>query len=338
VANVRPAPREPLRWGIVGPGRIVRTQILPGLKRTGAGNAVACASSSQGAAQAAATALGIPKAHAHWQALVEDPDVDVVYVATPNALRSAVVIAAAAAGKHVLCEKPMALTQTEGKAMLVACHSAWVVLRICLQMRLEAVLVRARTLIRGGRIGEVRMISIERMAPLQMSGAWRARRSEGGSILFDVGVHLLDLVPWMLGSEVASMAALSHRDPVEDAPDASLTMLAGMTDGVQAVLRASRELPCAGNDLVVMGTKGMLRTGPLRWVDRHHLTIVDQAGTTEETFPATDLYGEEVTAFAADVRDGGNRLPSGEDGLRLIARAELVEASLRDGGTTRTNP
>ncbi len=329
---VNEAPVGPgLRWGIVGPGRIARTQIIPAIGRMGAGLVVACASSSAAAARSAADQLGIAKAHESWRQLVEDPGIDVVYVATPNAVRRDVVVAAAAAGKHVLCEKPLALSQSDGEAMVAACASAGVVLRMGLQIRLEEVLLRVRALIREGAIGEVRAMSLERMAPPVQSGAWREQRSQGGSILYDVGVHLLDLAPWIAGVDICSIAALSHRRPGEDAPDLTVTVLAGMANGAQAVLRCSREMPFAGNDLVVMGSKGILRTGPLRWTDIHRL--VTETGTSEERFRATDLYGAEVAAFAADIRDGGSRLPSGEDGLRLIALTRMAEDALRDSAS-----
>ena len=108
-----------------------------------------------------------------------------------------------------------------------------------------------------------------------------------------------------------------------------MTLLLRLQNGVQATVRVSREAPYTASDLVVIGTAGMLRTGPLRWVDEHHIAIITAAGLTEETIPAGDLYRDELDAFADDVADGGARLATGEDGLKLIAIADSVQKALR---------
>jgi hypothetical protein len=106
-------------------------------------------------------------------------------------------------------------------------------------------------------------------------------------------------------------------------------MLLRLRNGVHATVRASREAPFAGNDLVVIGTLGMLRTGPLRWVTEHRITVTTATGTREETLPATDLYRSEIDAFADDLRDNGRRLATGEEGVHLVALTEAVQRALR---------
>jgi 1,5-anhydro-D-fructose reductase (1,5-anhydro-D-mannitol-forming) len=318
-----------LRWGLVGLGRHVTEEIAPAMQRSAAAEIVACAGRDVSAAGAFAERFAIPKAHDSFEDLVHDPDVDAVFVATPNALHAAVVLAAARAGKHILCEKPLALTVADGRAMVTACRAAGVQLRVGLHLRFERSLQRVAELLHSGAIGAPRAISIERTAPAAERVPWRVDPAQGGSILFDVGVHLLDLAPRLLATEIAAISALATPEPQTGHAADTVTMLLRLRNGVQATLCISREAPFAGNDLVVIGTAGMLRTGPLRWVHEHRITVTSAAGTSEETLPATDLYAAEIDGFAADIADSGKRLATGEDGVRLIALTEAVQHTLR---------
>ena len=258
-----------------------------------------------------------------------DRDVEAVFVATPNALHAAVVLAAARAGKHVLCEKPLALTVADGRAMVAACREAGVQLRVGLHLRFEPSLQRIAEILQSDAIGTPRALSIERTAPLAERVPWRADPGEGGGILFDVGVHLLDLVPRLFATEITAFSGLATPEPATGRSADTITILLRLRNGVQATIRASREAPFAGNDLVVAGTAGMLRTGPLRWVPEHRITVTTEAGTTEETLAAGDLYRAEIEAFAEDVRDNGRRLATGEEGVHLIALTEAIQRALR---------
>jgi len=79
----------------------------------------------------------------------------------------------------------------------------------------------------------------------------------------------------------------------------------------------------------VIGTAGMLQTGPLRWMDEHRITVTTATGTSDEILPATELYAAEIEGFAADIADGGERLATGEDGVHLITLTEAVQRALR---------
>ena len=318
-----------LRWGLVGLGRHVTEEIAPAMQRSLAAQIIACAGRDISAAGAFAERFAVPKAHDTFEDLVHDPDVDAVFVATPNAFHTAVVLAAARAGKHILCEKPLALTVADGRAMVAACREAGVRLRVGLHLRFERSLQRVAEVLRSGVIGTPRAIAMERTAPLGERVPWRVDPAQGGSILFDVGVHLLDIVPRLLATEIAAISALAMPGPQTGHSADTITMLLRLRDGVQATLRVSREAPFAGNDLVVIGTAGMLRTGPLRWVTEHRITVTTATGTSEETVPATDLYRAEIDEFAADVADSDRRLATGEDGLGLIVLTEAVERALR---------
>jgi predicted dehydrogenase len=182
-------------------------------------------------------------------------------------------------------------------------------------------------ILRSGAIGTPRAISMERTAPPSERVPWRADPAQGGSILFDVGVHLLDLSPRLLATDIAAISALATPEPPTGHAADTITMLLRLRNGAQATLRVSRETPFAGNGLAVIGTTGMLRTGPLRWVNEHRITVTTATGTSGEILPATGLYGAESTVLRST--DGGERLASGEDGVHLITLTEAVQRALR---------
>ena len=328
VASTASDPGRPIRWGLVGLGKFASEALMPAARRSERAVVAACATRELGKGRAFAERFSVPRVYENAAELVRDDGIDAVYVATPNAEHVPVVLAAAAAGKHVLCEKPLALDLAAGMAAVRACREAGVVLRMGLHLRFEKSLQRIGQILRDGTIGTVRALSIERSAPLDERVAWREDPARGGGILYDVGVHLLDLVPRLAGAEIASVSALGSPPPASGLSAETITMLMRLHNGVQATARISREAPFTASDLVVIGSAGMLRTGPLRWVDEHHIAIVTAAGLSEETIPAADLYRDQLDAFAEDVADGGTRVATGDDGLRLIATAESVTKAL----------
>lgn len=327
--SAEPVSARPIRWGLVGLGKFASDAVMPAIARSGRAVVVACATRDPAKARAFAERFGVPRVHDTIDSLVRDDGIDAVFVATPNVHHVPVVLAAAAAKKHVFCEKPLAVDVASGQAAVRACRDAGVVLRLGLHLRCEPSLARIAEILRAGTIGAVRALSVERSAPLDERVPWRTDPAAGGSILYDVGIHLLDLVPRLVDSEIASVSALASPPPSGGLAAETITMLLRLKNGVQATARASREAPYTASDLVVIGTEGMLRTGPLRWVDEHNIAVITAAGLSEEAIPAADLYRAELEAFADDVGDGGTRLATGEDGLRLIAIADSVQRALR---------
>jgi 1,5-anhydro-D-fructose reductase (1,5-anhydro-D-mannitol-forming) len=324
--NVSTSTRR-VRWGIVGPGRIVVNQIAPALLASPGSEIVACAASSLDKAQAFGDRFGVSRCYADYRALVRDPNVDVVFVATPNDLHYPVVLAAANAGKHVLCEKPLAMRVDEGQAMVDACRSAGVQLRVGFYIRLEAIMERIRNLLGAGVIGRPLAISMARNGPALLRSGWRLEGSQGGA-LFDMAVHLLDLVEWLSGESLVEIAASSHPDRRDGLPDDTVAILGGLRGGCQVQLRASRETPHAANDLVIEGERGMIATSALRWSDAYQLRIAGDTGTRVETIPATPAYALELQLFERELTGEVCGLAAGEDGVRAIVLAEAVHAAI----------
>ncbi|MDB5412151.1 MAG: fructose reductase [Rubritepida sp.] len=322
-----------LRWGLVGLGSLAANGIMPAVGRAKYATVTAGATRDPAKGRAFGDKFGIPHIHDSFEELVRSRDVDAVFVMTPNDKHLAVVLAAAAAGKHVLCEKPLAMTETDAAAMIDACDKAGVMLRLGLHLRFEKFLDRVGEVLRDGSIGTIRALSIERAAPLSERAPWREDPAQGGGILYDVGLHLLDLVPRLVGAGYASVTGLAYPPPGSGQGADTITLLLRTDNDVQVSLRASREAPFSGSDLVVLGTAGMLRTGPLRWVEEFTLTVTNAQGKREERVPVCDLYRDELDGFAMDLADGGTRLGNGADGLRLVRLAATVEQALAEART-----
>lgn len=331
---------RPLRWGLIGLGGFVRTQIAPAIAHSERATIAACATRRPADALAFARDFDVPHPCSTVEELVNDPNVDAVFIATPNDQHYDAVIAAARAGKHVLCEKPLALSMAEAEHMVRECRNAGVVLRIGLQFRLEAIIAHVRQIVLAGAIGTPLQFDIERTSALDQPGAWRRDRSKGGSILYDTGVHLLDLTQWILGDSFCTLFATGGSSLAGSRTEDSLTLAGRTRRGCQTVIRISREAPFGNDGLTILGTAGMLRTGPLRLVSEHTLTVRTAAGVSEQRFDQTDLYASEVEAFAADVFDRMARLPNEIDALQSVAVTLAAVRSLDTGQAVRieSNP
>ena len=310
-------------WGIVGLGWVSTEFLAPAIAASPDSRIKACATRDPSKARA----LGCERVYPGHDELVTDREVDVVYVATPNALHKDAVLAAARAGKHVLCEKPLAMSVADAGAMKRACDEAGVVLRVAFQIRNEAILHRVREIVRSGELGELRSIAFERMAPLTQPGEWRRDPAQGG-ILFDVATHQLDLIPWMTGLRYREVCAFSHPDRRDGVTDDTIAILATLDGGCNAIVRASREIPYATNDLVIEGTRGMLATSPIRWVDDYTLTVTTAAGTRVEPFRRTPVYEREVRAMEAALRREPTILPDADEATYMIEVANAVIESI----------
>ena len=323
---------QPLRWGVIGTGWVAADFVVPAMLECPGSRLVGCLGSSAEKSNAFAARFALAHAHPTLASLLADDAIDAVYVATPNALHRDVVVAAARAGKHVLCEKPFAMSVADARAMTQACAAAGVTLRIAHQMRLEAVLARAREIVRSGRLGRIAAISLERASANPPRTTWRTDVAQSG-VVFDVGVHLLDQVQWVTGQHFAEVTAFTSPDRAGGVPDNQITVLGRLDGDGHAVVRASREIASAENNLIIEGSAATLITSALRFVPEHTLKVRDKDGTVEERFPASPAYEWEVRAFEQDVQGRRSVLPDGEEGTQMVAVTCAVLAAVEQRRT-----
>ena len=320
----------PLRWAVVGTGWVAADFVAPGIVKSPGSRLVACLGSSADKSRAFAAKFAVPHAHGDLAGLLANPEVDAVYIALPNAMHHAAVLAAARAGKHILCEKPFAMQSAEAREMVEACDHAGVVLRIAHQIRLDAAVARAREIVRSGRLGRLAAVSLERASGLGARLSWRNDFAQSG-VIYDVGVHLLDLVQYVTGRRFVEVSAFSHPDRREGSPDDTITVLGRLEGDCHALARATREVGNAENNLIVEGAEATLVTSPLRFAREHVITIRDaRGGFAQERFEASPAYDLQVAAFEADVRGQRSLLPDGKDAAWTVAVTHAVLQSIHE--------
>jgi 1,5-anhydro-D-fructose reductase (1,5-anhydro-D-mannitol-forming) len=307
----------------VGLGWVATDFVAPAMVKSANSRLVACLGSSLDKGRVFAERFGVARVHADLETLMHDPDIDAVYIALPNALHHTAVLAAARGEKHVLCEKPFAMTVTHAREMVEACRAAGVILRIGHQLRLDAAIGRARQIVHAGQLGRLIAISIERSSGLGARTSWRRDVSQSG-VIFDVGVHLLDLIQWVCGQHFVEVSALTHPDRRRGQPDDTITVLGRLAGDCHAVVRATREVASAENNLIIEGSQATLITSALRFASQHVLSVRNPSGLTEERFPASPAYEFEILAFEGELRGERSRLPDGTDSLQMVAVTQAV--------------
>ena len=329
---------KPLRWGIIGTGWVASDYVTPGIIKSPGSRLTACLGSSPEKSRAFAEKFKAPHAHDDLAGLLANPEVDAVYIALPNAMHHAAVLAAARAGKHILCEKPFAMKTAEAREMVDACNKAGVVLRIAHQIRLDAAVVRAREIVRSGRLGRLAEVSLERASGLGSRLSWRNDFAQSG-VMYDVGVHLLDLIQYVTGQRFVEVSAFTHPDRRAGKPDDTMTVLGRLEGDCHALARATREVGNAENNLIVEGADATLVTSPLRFAKEHVITIRDaKGGVEQESFAVSPAYDLQVTAFEADVRGERSLLPDGEDAAYTVAVTNAVLAAIDERRIVTVSP
>jgi 1,5-anhydro-D-fructose reductase (1,5-anhydro-D-mannitol-forming) len=321
-------------WGIVGLGRVADSEIAPAVTAAGNSTLAAVAGRDLGRARGFAARHGAASAYDNYGAMLDDPAVDAVYVATPNALHAKQVVAAAAAGKHVLCDKPLATTVGDAERAVAACREAGVGLGVTFQTRRHEGMADVRGLLAAGAIGDVRLVEVEMGTGGRLPSGWRTDPAVAGlGVVNNVGVHAYDLLRYLLGAEVVEATAVLHNEPGYAVDTLALAVLR-FDNGALAYACVSQSLPHPQQDLVVHGTEGRVLG---RNVTRPHLTgtltVAGRNGTSERTVSSDGAFPVTVQAFADAVLRGEGPAPSGVDGLRSV---ELTAALARSAREQRT--
>jgi 1,5-anhydro-D-fructose reductase (1,5-anhydro-D-mannitol-forming) len=318
------------RWAIVGLGNIATNRFAPALLRSARSTLVACASRDPERAKAFASRFGEPRVHATFDGVLADDEVDAVYLATPNSQHYEQARRAMEAGKHVLCEKPLAMTMEHGATLARLADARKRCLRVAYQFRFESVFEQIRARVLAGAIGEPRAVTLTGASPPVQGATWRQSPVEGG-ILTDLGVHLLDLVPWLTGLAFVDVAARAHPTDMDREPVRLISILGTLESGCHAFVRASREQAQGLQVVSVEGTRGTLTCPAWRNAPECALTLVDATGQHSETLTPAPLFEREIAAFEDALAGRATTLATAADGIRAIAIAEAVRQSVQSG-------
>jgi UDP-N-acetyl-2-amino-2-deoxyglucuronate dehydrogenase len=334
---------------IVGTGVVARYHAQAIAKAQGA-RLVATCRSDPAKAEAAAAEFGVP-CETSYDALLARRDVDAVCICTPSGVHAAQTLAAARAKKHVLVEKPMALTVEDADAMIAACNDAGVWLGVALQRRTEPAYQAVRGAIAAGGLGRpvmgLALVPYFRAQSYYDSAKWRGTwAQDGGGALMNQGIHIVDLLLWFMGDpeEVQGRAAtLAHSIEVEDALVASLRFKTGALGAVVATTSAS---PGFAHRVEVYGTRGGVQLeaeAVVRWESEAPPTLSSSvapgasgAGAgSSPTGLAPAGHVRIVADFVAAVRGGRPPLVPGEEGRRSVSLVLAIYEAARTGRPTR---
>ena len=326
-----------LRIGVLSTANIALEKVIPGMRRAERVEVAAIASRDGDAARAVADRLAIPTAHGSYEALLADPGIDAVYIPLPNHLHAEWTIAAARAGKHVLCEKPLAMTADDAERMAAVARDAGVVLMEAFMYRLHPSWVAVRDLVASGRIGRLRAVQSWFSYYNDDPANIRNVRAFGGGALYDIGCYNVNLSRLLFGGEPVRVAAAITRDPTSGVDIVTSAILE--FDGGVATFTCSTRME-SDQRVHAYGTEGRISVGipfnipPLLPTQVHVTAGGDPpvAPATETlTFPPADPYGVEADVFAAAILDGTPLPFSPDDAVANLRVLERIFAAAEAG-------
>nr|KEP22900.1 oxidoreductase [Georgenia sp. SUBG003] len=320
---------------MIGAGAVTERKSGPGLQRAERSSLVAVMRRDGAKAADFARRHGVPRWYDDADELVADPDVDAVYVATPPGSHREHVLRAAAAGKPVYVEKPMARTAEECQEMIDACARAGVPLFVAYYRRAMPRFVRVKDLLDGGAVGEVRAVAVRLESPAGMWEPdhlpWRVLPEiSGGGLFVDLGSHTLDLLDHLLGpvGTVTGVAAnLAGRYPAEDHVAAAFTFASGVVGtGLWAFDAVERR-----DEVEIIGTAGSLTFSSF---GQEPLLLRTAGGEERIDAPYPEVVQQPLIQLVVDELTGRGTCPStGESALRTARVVDAVLAGYRRSST-----
>ncbi|WP_134096035.1 Gfo/Idh/MocA family oxidoreductase [Novosphingobium sp. PhB55] len=332
------APRK-IGYAVVGLGYYATRQILPNFANCEQSRLVALVSGTPSKLEQYGAQYGIPRTHrynyAEFDRIRDNPDIDAVYVVLPNSLHAEYTIRAAQAGKHVLCEKPMATSVAECQAMIAACRKAGKKLMIGYRSRFEPYNRLAIELARGGHVGPTRLVTAEHGFPIQPD-QWRLDKAlSGGGSMMDIGIYSLNAARYLTGEEpveVSAVESTDRADPRFRTVEDRVSFVLRFPSGVQANCISSYS--SSHNAYRVHGTQGWIAMEPATPYTGQAMTIRKDGVTAPRTLPppARNQFAGQLDHLAECVLTGGAPIVAGEEGL---ADMRIIEAIYRSAAERR---
>jgi predicted dehydrogenase len=328
---------DKVRWGVLSTAKIATEKTIPGLQRSSFGEVVAIASRQVETAHATAERLGIRRWHGSYEALLSDPDIDAVYIPLPNHLHMEWAIAALGAGKHVLCEKPMALSAADAERMVAAAESAGRLLMEAFMYRHHPSWVALREVVASGRIGRLTAVDSWFSYFNDDPANIRNIRAYGGGALYDIGCYSVNLSRMLFGEEPERVTASIVRDPGSGVDILTSGTLA-FASGLASFTCATQVEP--DQRVHAYGTAGRAAVEiPFNIPpDRPTKVFVTQGGdppvapaTEVLVFAAADPYACEADAFARAILHGEPAPVPPADAVANLRVIERLFAAGADG-------
>ncbi len=326
-----------VKWGVLGVAKIATEKVIPAMQRGEVSRIVAIASRDGARAAEAAARLGIPKSHGSYEALLADPEIEAIYNPLPNELHVPWTERALAAGKHVLCEKPIALDAAEARRVIAARESSGKLVAEAFMVRFHPQWKRAREIVRSGAIGEVG--AIQTLFTYRLLDAENIRNKPvGGGGLYDIGCYAIVTARYIFGAEPTRVVAALDTDPRFGA-DRLASAVLEFPGGRHLTFTVGTQIAGAQR-VTIAGAAGRIEVSipfnappdrPIRIVVDSGVDLVGTGARSEE-FPACDQYTLQGDAFSRAIR-GEAALEFGiEDAVANMRVIDACFRSARAGG------
>ena len=325
-------------WGILGCGWIGTDAIAPAIRWSQNGRIVAVASRDRAVAEAKAREIGAARAYAPYQALLEDREVDAVYIGLPNGLHEEWALRCAQAGKHVLCEKSLALTAAAAARMVAASRERGLRLVEAFMYRHHPQWSLVRGLLDEGAIGDVRVVRASFCGRFDKPSNHRWSADLGGGALWDLTCYAVDVARYLTRAEAARVSCLADArtgDGVDATSQASLELTSGVIASATGLLAAGLD-----QSVVVVGEQGVLRVSQPFVPGWEPTRIEIRRRESERVFdvPGANHFLHQIEHFAALVLDPSRPAWPAEDGVRNVTTCEAIEKSWRTGTAVAVPP
>jgi D-xylose 1-dehydrogenase (NADP+, D-xylono-1,5-lactone-forming) len=317
---------DPVRFGVLGCARVFERRMVPGFALAENAQLLAVASRSGEKARVTAEKHGIPKFYGSYETLLEDPDIEAVFIPLPNDAHAEWTRKALRAGKHVLCDKPLALTRADAEAGAALARESDLRLMEGFMYRFHPQHARVHEIVRSGAIGTpVRFEASFCYPSARDLTNIRYQKERAGGALLDVGVYGINAARWFLG-EPDDVHVFSQTDPECGIDTASLISLKFASGGLASVACSFGE--AFSSTYAVIGTEGRVTAERGFQVGESGVALRIRAHNADtetiETFPHLDQYALEIQHFAACIQNPEKPLEPGEDGVlqaRVVERA-----------------
>ncbi len=322
-------PTSVLRFGLLGAARIAPMALVRPARAVDGIVLEAVAARDRERARKFAAKHGFSRVLDSYAALIADPNIDVIYNPLPNSLHAEWSIRALEAGKHVLCEKPLASNAEEGERMAAAAKQSGRVLMEAFHYRFHPLMARVLAILASGEIGSIRRIETAMCIPLPLPSDIRYRLDLSGGATMDVGCYAIHMLRTVAGEEpeVVSAHAKLSSPCVDRAMEAEFRFASGASGRIECSLFSRRLLKLG---ITVHGSKGELRvinaTIPQLF---HRLTVKSERGTRKEQVPGEATYVHQLRAFKSVVCEGTLPLVPLSDS---IANMRVIDAVYRAAG------
>lgn len=338
-----------VKWGVIGAGGIADRRTLPGMMVSQNCELVALMEVNTELAQALAEKYHAKRYYTSAEDLLADPEVEAVYIASPVKFHKDQVIAAAKAGKHVLCEKPIAVQLSDSAAAKAACDEQGVLAAAGFMMRYHSLHRKMRELVACGKLGQIVSCRAQMNCWFpDIPGNWRQElRNTGGGALMDMGIHCIDLLEYILGDRCQSVMAMCDTKTFQYDIEDSANVMLKFQKGAVAYVDTNYNIPddAVTCRLEIMGTKGsMIAENTISQVESGTLScrFIDQSGynalqNRTETEVAEyqpeegNMYAKELDSFSRSILENAPAEVPMADAIHVQKVIETAYASSREG-------